>query len=89
MGKLYRGEAFDKTPFCNNPKCNLHGYQVQPSVGRIEVNAPGIIIGTMSKKAYTRRLFESADGKRKAFFCEVCESAIDTAQRAVGEPEHE
>lgn len=84
--KLFR-DGVAKTPFCNNPKCELHQYQVEPSVGRIEVVKPGVIIGSMTKKPFTRQLFESEDGKRRAFFCEVCVSAIDTAQRAVGELE--
>lgn len=87
MGKLYRGEALAKTPFCNNPKCDTHRYQVTPDVARIELLKPGVIIGSMSKKFVTRNLFQSEGGTRKAFFCEVCESAIDTAYRVVGEPE--
>lgn len=75
------------TPFCNNPKCDLHKHQVAPSIGQLKVVAPSIIVGHMGAKFVTRNLFTSADGKRKAFFCEVCESAINTAQLAVGEVE--
>ena len=87
MGQKLFKEGKTKTPFCNNPKCELHKHMVEPSVGRIEVSKPGVIIGTMSKKPFTRDLFQSADGERHAFFCEVCVSAIDTAQRAVGDLE--
>jgi hypothetical protein len=85
--RLYKGEALAKTPFCNNPECDLHQYPVTPDVMRLEVKKPGVIIGTMSKKPFMRTLFTSEDKKRRAFFCEVCVSAIDTAHRAVGEVE--
>ena len=85
--KLFRG-GVAKTPFCNNPKCELHQYPVEPSVIKIEIAKPGIIIGSMTKKPFTRQMFQSEDGTRRAFFCEVCVSAIDTAQRAVGDLEN-